>query len=223
MSLLPLALGGCCAGLLVLAGGALAQSPGEAASETMPLGADRADVRPPRRLEIDSAASRIDFAIRLLLVRRLEGRFPSFAGEVELDPESGTARIEVRIDAREVMMERASHAEWARSPEFFDANNHPEIRFVAFGVPLQRFEDGGEIRGLLSLRGHSQEVTLEVLPSDCPEPGSDCPVRVEGALERSRFGMDARRVVLGEQVELTFEIHVEPAGAVEVAPLEPAQ
>lgn len=165
------------------------------------------------RLAIDSAASRIEFAVRLMLVKRLDGRFPRVEGEVRLDPAQGRAGIDVRIDAREVEMARASWADWARSAEFFDAAHHPWIRFQAADVPLVLFRDGGALQGMLTLRGTTRPVTLEVLPSICEHPGTDCPVRAEGALERNDFGMTARRFVLGNRVRLQFEIHVRPAQA----------
>ena len=163
------------------------------------------------RLRIDSAATRVEFTLRLLLVRKLDGRFPLVEGEVWLDRAAGTADVDVRIDAREVMMERASHAEWARSPEFFDSLKHPWVRFRAEDVPLQAFRDGGRMQGEVTLRGITRPVLLELQPSACTEPGRGCPVRASGELERSEFGMTARRFVLGDKVRLQFEIRVAPA------------
>jgi polyisoprenoid-binding protein YceI len=112
------------------------------------------------------------------------------------------------------MMERPDYAEWARSPEFFDAARHPWIRFNARGVPLQLFGDGGTLDGALTLRGITRPATLELLPSDCDEPGLGCPVRAEGELSRSAFGMTARRFVLSDKVRLAFTIRIaDPAAA----------
>lgn len=159
-------------------------------------------------LRIDPAATRVEFSLRLLLIRKLEGRFPLVDGSVQLDRVRDVADIDVRIDAREVMMERPDYAEWARSPEFFDALRHPWITFRARGVPLVLFRDGGTLHGALTLRGHTRPVSMELLPSPCEEPGRRCPVLAEGALERSEFGMTARRFVLGDKVRLRFEIRV---------------
>jgi len=159
-------------------------------------------------LRIDPVRSRIEFSLRLLLVRRLDGRFPLVEGTVLLDRSRDTADIAVAIDAREVMMERPDYAEWARSPEFFDANRHPEIRFSARGVPLALFRDGGDLDGALSLRGITRPATLTLRPSDCEEPGLGCPVEAEGELSRGDFGMVARRFVLSDKVRLAFTIRV---------------
>lgn len=162
-------------------------------------------------LHIDGAATRVEFSLRLLLVRKLEGRFPLVDGEVRLQRAQGTASIDVRIDTREVMMERAAWSEWARSPEFFDSLRHPWVQFRAPAAPLELFEHGGLLHGELTLRGITRAVALELLPSACSAPGRGCPVRAQGELDRSAFGMTARRVVLGDKVRLAFEIRVAPA------------
>ena len=163
------------------------------------------------RLRIDSAKTRVDFSVRLMFVRRVSGRFPLVEGDVTVRRDGGEADVDVRIDAREVMMSRPSWSEWARSPEFFDAARHPWIRFQARAVPLDTFQQGGALRGLLTLRGNTREVELELLPSHCEVPGRHCPVRARGELERSDFGMNARRVAVGDKVRLDFEIRVHPA------------
>lgn len=164
------------------------------------------------RLQIDGAGSSVEFTLRVVLVRKLEGSFPLVEGEVWLDRAAGTAEVDVRIDAREIMMERAAHAEWARSPEFFDSLAHPWVQFHARHVPLEVFRDGGRMMGDLTLRGVRRVVGLQVVPSSCEEPGRGCPVRASGELERSEFGMDARRIVLGDKVRLHFEIRMRADG-----------
>ena len=165
------------------------------------------------RLRIDSANTRVDFSLRLMWVRRIAGRFPLVEGDVLVERDAGRADVDVRIDAREVMMPRASWAEWARSPEFFDAARHPWVRFQAQDVPLSTFQNGGPLRGLLSLRGVTREVELDLLPSHCQVPGQHCPVRARGELDRKDFGMTARRIAVGDTVRLDFEIRVHPVGA----------
>lgn len=173
-----------------------------------------ANVPVRERLQIDGAGTRVEFTLRLMLVRKLEGAFPLVEGEVWLDRGAGTAEVDVRIDAREIMMERAAYAEWARSPEFFDSLAHPWVSFHARHVPLELFRDGGPMLGELTVRGVRRTVGLQVLPSTCEEPGRGCPVLASGELDRSDFGMSARRFVLGDKVRLRFEIRLQdPAGA----------
>jgi len=109
-------------------------------------------------------------------------------------------------------MQRESYADWARSGDFFDAQRHPWIRFRASGQPERTLREGGELRGELTLRGITRPVSFVLEPSECPRPGIDCAVHARGEVQRSDFGMDARRIVLGDRVVLDFAIRAEPAG-----------
>lgn len=171
---------------------------------------------------IDSAASYVDFALRLLLVRKLDGRFPYVEGEVRVVDDG--ASIDVRVDAEAVIMDRPAHAEWARSPEFFDTNRHPWVQFRADGVPLDDLERGGDLTGELTLRGVTREVALTLAPTVCSSDRRRCRVSAQGTVERDRFGMDAKRLVLANDVALSFVIEVVDTGArsgrVDVLPIE---
>jgi polyisoprenoid-binding protein YceI len=59
------------------------------------------------------------------------------------------------------------YADWARGPDFFDAAQHPQIRFVSQPFPLDRLQRGGDLEGVLTLRGISRPVHFELLPQPC--------------------------------------------------------
>lgn len=163
-------------------------------------------------LLIDTAASRASFQVRVLLIKRIDGSFPRVEGVIERDRAGGRFDVDVRVAADAVQMEKPGHAEWARSADFFDTASHPWIRFRAAGLPETLLQDGGEIDGELTLRGITRPVRFMLVASECPRPGIDCAVRAEGAVERSQFGMDAKRFVLADRVQLNFAIRVHPAG-----------
>jgi polyisoprenoid-binding protein YceI len=168
-----------------------------------------ADVNPPPEAwRIDPVRSEAGFGVRVLLLRKVYGEFHPLEGFVYRDPETGLADVEVRIDTRGLRMKNPDHAEWARSPEFFDAQHHPEIRFASAPFPLELLREGGPLYGTLTLRGVSAGVRLELLPADCARPGFDCPVRALGDVERSQFGMNARRYAVSDKVQLNFAILV---------------
>ena len=100
----------------------------------------------------------------------------------------------------------------ARSPDFFDAARHPWIQFRAVSQSQLLLRDGGEVRGELTLRGVTRPMSFIVAPTECPRPGIDCVVRARGDVERSAFGMDARRFVLGNRVQLEFAIRAHAGG-----------
>jgi polyisoprenoid-binding protein YceI len=170
-------------------------------------------------LLIDRARSHAGFSLRALLVKRIDGTFSGVEGTVTRDPASGRVGVDVRIDANSVAMDRESYADWARSDDFFAAAAHPWIQFRAENIPERLLRDGGESQGLLTLRGITRPVRLVIEAAACPRPGVDCSVRASGEVKRSEFGMDARRVVLGDKVELQFSVRLHPAND---TPAEPS-
>jgi polyisoprenoid-binding protein YceI len=164
-------------------------------------------------LLVDTAQSQASFALRALWVKKIDGEFARVEGVITREPAAGSFGVDVRIDAHSVRMPREDHAVWARSGDFFDAARHPWIRFRAEAQPDRHLREGGPLRGELTLRGVTRAVEFVLAPSDCPRPGIDCAVRARGEVQRSDFGMDARRFVLGDRVRLDFAIRVHPAGA----------
>ncbi|SDD65496.1 YceI family protein [Aquimonas voraii] len=162
-------------------------------------------------LRIDTAHSFAGFSVRAAWVKRIDGRFAHIEGVVR--PEAGQAwLLEVRVASGSVLMGRESHEDWARSADFFDAARHPWIEFRAAGLSKTLLQEGGAIEGVLSLRGISRPVRFELLPTECARPGVECPVQARGEVDRSQFGMTARRVFVSDKVKLSFDIRLrEPA------------
>lgn len=166
--------------------------------------------------QIDPAYSRAEFSLRVVWVRKLEGHFEYIQGAVS-HPAPGLFDVEVKIGAQSLAMKNPDHAEWARSPEFFDARRHPWIAFEARGAPTALLREGGELQGQLSLRGVTRPASFELLPASCARPGIDCAVEAHGELQRSEFGMDARRWAVSDKVKLALSFRVRQAPAVDPA------
>jgi polyisoprenoid-binding protein YceI len=164
-------------------------------------------------LLIDTSRSRAGFELRALWVKRIEGEFTRVEGVIERDHAGARFGVDVRIAAASVQMPKSEHADWARSGDFFDAERYPWIQFRADNVPEQVLREGGEVPGEITLRGTTQALSFHVAPAECPRPGVDCVVRARGEVERSRFGMDARRFVLGDRVRLDFAIRTHDQAA----------
>lgn len=160
-------------------------------------------------LQIDRERSQAGFSLRALLIKRIDGVFRGVEGTITRDAASGRVGVDVRIDANSVAMEKESYADWARSDDFFAAASYPWIHFQADAIPERLLRDGGESEGLLTLRGITRPVLLTIEPAACPRPGLDCSVHAKGEVRRSEFGMDARRLVLGDKVQLEFSVRLQ--------------
>jgi polyisoprenoid-binding protein YceI len=164
---------------------------------------------PPASAEvfrIDGPASRAEFSLRVAWVRRIDGRFTRLEGQIERDDQTPGFDVDVRIDAHSLAMANPNHAEWARSPEFFDAESHPWLQFSAVDVREPVLRDGGTLQGELMLRGIRRPQSLTILPADCPRPGFDCAIHAQAELQRSDFGMSSRRLAVSDRVRLRLAI-----------------
>lgn len=174
-----------------------------------------------QRYPIDPATSHAGFVVRLVAVVPLRGEFGAISGWIDVDPVNGTGRVHARLAADSLRMTNPDHAAWARSPEFFDAARHPEIRFDSEDVPLTALAAGGRLRGRLGIRGVERPVSLSLEPGDCAAGRlAHCAVGVRGRIRRTDFGMDARRTTVGDWVALEIAIRT---GAAQPAASEAAE
>lgn len=155
--------------------------------------------------QVDGAQSLARFALRGPWLMPIEGRFAHIEGRVDPDAAEAGYDVTIRIAAGSVLMRRNGYEEWAKSPEFFDVQQHPWIEFSATGVPHSLLQDGGPLRGELQLRGFRRPIVLTLQAATCATPGLGCPVQAAGQIDRSDFGMQTKRVLIGEHVRLDFE------------------
>lgn len=172
-----------------------------------------ADMATAQTHAIDPDQASASFWIRPAWLKRIEGVFPVLEGVVEQDRQRKSTRVDVRIDVRALQMSRASYVTWAQSPEFFDVERYPWIRFRSDAISTQQLREGGQIGGEVTLRGIVQRVQFTLAPATCDAPGIACPVRATGEVRRSMFGMNARRVALGDTVHLAFAVQLATGSA----------
>lgn len=162
-------------------------------------------------IHLDEARSHVEFSVKVLWLVRVEGHFGKVRGSVSVDRFRSQIRVDARIDVDAIRMNSKNYENWVKSPEFFDAENHPQIEFASEPIPQDRLRKGGELPGLLTVRGIRQPVRFQMRPSMCAQPAYDCPIEVEGAIRRSDFEMRSRRGTLSDKVELDFSVYAHPA------------
>lgn len=167
-------------------------------------------------VRLDVQRSSGTFRVKIVWLLGIHGEFGHVDGQVRLDDFRNSLRVDAQIDAASLHMTSARLETWARSADFFDVRQFPQIVFASGEVARQRLRDGGELPGQLTVRGITRPVRFELLPADCARPAYDCPIRVNGSLRRSQFGMRSHRGVLADKVDLDFSIYLQsvPAGSV---------
>jgi polyisoprenoid-binding protein YceI len=173
-----------------------------------PAGSDGVEV-----VLLDRTRSQVDFRIRLVWLLRIGGRFGEVSGNVHIDHFRNQISVDAHIDVNAISMDSKSSEEWAKSSEFFDAEQYPQIDFISEPIPQARLREGGELAGVLTLRGVRQPVRFELAAADCDRPAYDCAIEVKGTIRRSMFGMHSRHGTLGDRVELLLSVYASAAPA----------
>ena len=117
--------------------------------------AQKSVVAPPGSWQLDPVHSTVGFEVAYL-AGTFKGQFREIAASIEVDDGrtafEGTARVE-SVDVKDENL--AAHL---RSPEFFDAERHPELHFEADQIR----PDGDKIsgRGAITIKGVTKPVEL---------------------------------------------------------------
>jgi polyisoprenoid-binding protein YceI len=162
------------------------------------------------RYRVDSAHTYAEFAVSHLGIASYRGKFTRVSGAIALDPEAGTGRIDVTIDAEAVVTGDAAVEHVLRGADFFNTEQFPTIRFVATKL---LFVDGRlqKADGELTLLGVSKATSLTIERFGCTKNfytlfRNTCGADATATLRRSQFGMTRHVPLVGDEVRLNIGI-----------------
>ena len=175
------------------------------------------------RWAIDAAHSEIKFKVKHLMISTVTGRFAKFTGWAETDkPDFSDARITFEADVNSIDTLNAQRDAHLKSPDFFDAANHPRLTFVS---KLLRPKGGNdyELVGDLTIRGTTREVKLDVTYNGTVKgfDGDVAAFDLAGKINRKEFGLnfnavtESGGVVVGDDVKLDIIVEVKPVAVAE--------
>ena len=164
---------------------------------------------------LDSHRATPGFAIRLLGIWTVKGRFQQLTGSVSIDRETHSVEIDLLIDtasittvndAEEGTLSRARD-ETLRSADFFNVKRYPRMHFQSTSVRFEG-ERPVEVIGELTLIGVTRPVNLLLTRWDCTplmaEGNTPCMGEATTTVRRSDFGMIFGRPAIGNEVHLTI-------------------
>jgi polyisoprenoid-binding protein YceI len=110
------------------------------------------------------------------------GKFNKTSGQVWLDREKQTGRVDITIDVTSVNFGFAGMDEKAKSEEYFDAAKYPTAKYVSESIT---YRDGNPVSvdGQLTLHGVTRPVKLDILEFSC---------KMNPMFKREKCGGDAR-------------------------------
>jgi polyisoprenoid-binding protein YceI len=102
----------------------------------------------------------VGFAVKHLGIATVRGDFREFEGTIEIGDDPAASRVYGTVKAASIDTNQDRRDEHLRSPDFFDAANHPELRFESRAIePI----GGNAIRivGELEMHGVTREIELD--------------------------------------------------------------
>jgi polyisoprenoid-binding protein YceI len=153
--------------------------------------------------KIDPSHSRVEFSIRHMGIASIRGSFADFEGVIAGGEEAGVSGA-IRVGSVDTRDEaRDGHLQ---SPDFFDAERHPEMTFAS-----TRFDDG-KVVGDLTIRGVTRQVELDARVTGAgtdPWGNERLGLELEGEIDRHDFGVSWNTplptggLLLGDTVRLS--------------------
>ncbi len=170
----------------------------------------------PNQWQIDSSHSAANFSVRHLMVSTVRGQLGRVSGTIEYDGKDvRSIKADVSIDVNGINTQNEKRDGHLRSPDFFDAANHPAVSFKS-----KRVEPGAngafKLVGDLTMRGTTKEVVLD---AEAPSPiikgnrgvvtGTTATTRVK----RLEYGLKYNSMVeagpvVGDEVTITIDLEI---------------
>jgi polyisoprenoid-binding protein YceI len=137
----------------------------------------------------DGVHSSAGFAVKHML-STFRGSFGTVNAEVVV-AEDGTARLDGTVPVSSVIVKDENLQAHLQSPEFFDGEQYPEIKF--HGLELTIDGDSATLTGDLTIKGHTQRVTAEgsvAGPVEDPFGNTKLGLQFETVVDRTQFGLN---------------------------------
>ena len=160
----------------------------------------------------DPVHSTVGFAVKHMVVATFRGRFERFDATLAVG-DDGAARLAGSVDVASVLVRDENLEAHLVSPDFFDVELHPHLRFESTAIEA----DGEEVvvRGTMTINGMTQPVTGR---GRITEPAEDADGRrrvglsLEAVVDRRAYGLNWNQplakggYVLANDVKLEIEL-----------------
>ena len=158
--------------------------------------------------QIDPTRSRASFTVHPHLQNAMTGTFGSPTGTLD-KLKDGHWRIEFDLQAASVVFpDNQRITSMTRSEAFFDAAHHPIVHFRSNPFSASLLRNGGNLSGVLDLRGVGNPIRFVFAKAGCRQPGVTCPIHAAGRISRSAFGMTRYTLLVGDDVDIAVEMRL---------------
>ena len=152
------------------------------------LAETQAGVIPAGTWAIDPVWSSLEFEVKKLGLMTVKGRVPGFAGTIH---GGENPSIEGTVDPSSITTFDETRDGHLQSPDFFDTQRYPELRFTSRSIEAR--DDELVVEGDLTIKGITKAVVLAgryIGAADDPVGNERIGLELEGTIDRTDFGLE---------------------------------
>ena len=172
--------------------------------------------------KIDNSHSKLGFSVTHLMVSETEGKFKIYEGTVssKSDLDFTDASIDFSVDVNSINTDDEKRDGHLKSPDFFDAANHPKITFKATSMKPTKVKTTYVLEGDLTMRGVTKKVKLTAIGTSktVKDPWGNVKYafKILGKVNRKDFGLNwnaaiENGVVVDEEVKIDITVELNKA------------
>ena len=155
----------------------------------------------------DATHSTIDFTVKHMLVGKFRASVPTFAATLVVD--DAGAKLEGTAAVASIVASDDNLTAHLSSPDFFDAERYPELRFTATSIRV----DGDDVTasGDLTVRGITLPIELKGElsgPAEDPYGNTRLGLDLQTTFDRTRFGLEFNAPMPGGGFILSNDVKV---------------
>jgi len=163
---------------------------------------------------VDPSHSKVGFAVKHMGIATVRGEFTEFEGTLEVGEDLSAARAYGTVKVATIDTNEPQRDGHLRSPDFFEAERYPEMRFESTRIEAVD-DESFRIIGDLTLRGVTNEIVLlaEVQGTDVDPWGNErVGLEITGQLSRGDYGMKFNQalgsgnMLVADKVKLALDI-----------------
>ena len=173
-----------------------------------------APVIPTGTWTVDPAHSSVEFSVKHMGIANVRGRFSEFEGSLQMREDLGASQVRGSVKVASIDTGEGPRDDHLRSPDFFGAEEFPEITFESTRVEAID-EDSSRVFGNLTMHGITHEIKLEVAIQGTdtdPWGNTRAGLEVVGKLKRSDWDMKFNQalgsgnMLVGDKVGVSLDI-----------------
>jgi len=162
--------------------------------------------------KVDPAHTDVGFKVKHMMISTVSGSFTDFDITAKTDQDDFTnAEFEFSANIDSINTKNADRDTHLKSADFFDAENHPQLKFVSKSF------DGDTMTGDMTIRGTTKEITLDVdfngIAKD-PYGQTKAGFEISGSINRKDFGLtwnpvtEAGNIVVSDKIRLNVDVQL---------------